>query len=273
MNSIAFFVEPLPFEVYAIKYATVTRTSAENYIGGDPHEADGTMDYFVWLIRNAERTVLIDTGFSEEKARKRARQLLRSPAAGLKLLGVDAAMIEEIIITHLHFDHVGNLELFPRARFHLQEREMAYATGRYMGHKFFSRAFEEDQVIEMVRNVYAGRVEFHDGDAELGPGLSVHHVGGHSKGLQFVRVWTRLGWLVLASDASHYYANMEKEQPFPILAEATSMFDGWSKLHHYASRPQYIIPGHDPLVMQRYQAPEPMLEGIVVRLDAEPIGT
>jgi len=271
MNASPFFVEPVPYEVYAIRYATVTRTSAENYIGGDPHEADGTLDYFVWLVRNHERTFVIDSGFGEVEAKKRGRQLLRSPVEGLKLLGVDAAQVENVVITHMRFDHVGNLELFPRARFHLQDREMAYATGRYMGHTFFSRAFEEGQVIAMLRNIYAGRVDFYDGDAEIAPGISVHHVGGHSRGLQFVRVWTRLGWLVVASDASHYYANMNDEKPFPIVADVTLMFDGWRKLRHYASRPQYIIPGHDPLVMQRYSAPDPTLAGVVVRLDAEPI--
>jgi glyoxylase-like metal-dependent hydrolase (beta-lactamase superfamily II) len=264
------FAEPTPYEVYAIRYARVDRTNAENYIGGDPHEAGEPLDYFVWLARNAERTVVIDTGFNEVIAARRRREFIRSPIDGLKLMGVDAATVEDVIITHLHYDHVGNFDLFPRARFHLQDREMAYATGRYMAYEFFSRAFEIDEIVAMVRNVYAGRVEFHDGDDEIAPGLTVHHIGGHSVGLQAVRVWTRLGWLVLASDAAHYYSTMNEQKPFPIVADITKMFDGWKRVRKLASQPRYVIPGHDPLVMRRYQAPDDALEGIVVRLDAEP---
>jgi glyoxylase-like metal-dependent hydrolase (beta-lactamase superfamily II) len=260
-----------PFEVFAIRYATVARRGAENFIGADLHESGARMDYFVWLARNASRTWVIDTGFNEAAARRRRREFLRSPAEGLRLLGVEAAEVADVIVTHLHYDHIGNFDLFTRARFHLQDREMSFATGRYMASPFFAYAYEVDEVVAMVRNVYAGRVQFHDGDVELGPGISLHRIGGHTRGLQVVRLWTRVGWLVLASDASHYAANMDEGRPFPVVADVTEMFDGWAKLRRLASDPRHIVPGHDPLVMQRYRAPSPALEGIAVRLDAEPL--
>jgi glyoxylase-like metal-dependent hydrolase (beta-lactamase superfamily II) len=260
--------DPVPFEVYAIRYATVARRSAENFIGADPHETGERMDYFVWLARRPSQVFVIDTGFNEAAARRRRRDFLRSPAEGLRLLGVDAGTVEDVIVTHLHYDHIGNFDLFPRARFHLQDREMAYATGRYMAHDFFAAAYEAEEIAAMVRNVYAKRVQFHDGEAELASGLSVHRVGGHTRGLQVVRLWTRVGWLVLASDASHYAANMDTERPFPVVADVTEMVDGWRKLRTLAE-PRHIVPGHDPAVMQRYAAPTPDLAGIAVRLDAE----
>jgi glyoxylase-like metal-dependent hydrolase (beta-lactamase superfamily II) len=261
-----------PYEVYAIRYATVARRAAENFIGGDPHETAARLDYFVWLVRNAERTVVVDTGFNAAAAARRGREFLRSPADGLALLGVDAARVETVVLTHLHYDHVGNFDLFPAATFHLQDDEMAYATGRYMAVPHFAHAYEVDEVVGMVRNVYAGRVTFHAGDAELAPGLSVHLIGGHTRGLQAVRVHTRVGWVVLASDASHYYANMNECRPFPIVADVTRMVDGWRRLRELADAPRHVVPGHDPEVMARYAAPAPELEGIAVRLDAEPGG-
>ncbi len=260
-----------PFEVYAIRYATVARHSAENFIGGDPHESGARMDYFVWLARNATHTIVIDTGFNAAAANRRRREFLRSPIEGLRMLGVDAATVRDVVITHLHYDHVGNFDLFPQARFHLQDRELAYATGRYMGVDFFSHAYEVEEVVAMVRNVYDKRVVFYDGDGEIVSGLTVHHIGGHTAGLQAVRVWTRVGWLVLASDASHYAANMNEQRPFPVVADVTKMVDGWGKLRRLASAAQHIIPGHDPLVMKWYRAPAPELEGIAVRLDVEPL--
>jgi glyoxylase-like metal-dependent hydrolase (beta-lactamase superfamily II) len=147
---------------------------------------------------------------------------------------------------------------------------MAFATGRYMAQPFFAHAYDIECVLGMVRLVYAAQVQFHDGDAEIVPGISVHHVGGHTHGLQVVRVNTRVGWVVLASDAAHYLANMTSGHPFPIVANVMEMTAGWERMRALASRPEYIVPGHDPLVMERYREPEPGLRGVAVRLDAEP---
>jgi len=147
---------------------------------------------------------------------------------------------------------------------------MAYCTGRCMCHAGLRVAFEEEDVVAMVRKLFAGRVAFTDGAAELAPGLSVHHVGGHSKGLQVVRVLTRRGWIVLAADASHFYANMEEGRAFPILHNLEETLEGYATMRRLASAPEAIIPGHDPLVLERYPAPKTGLEGVVARLDADP---
>src|SRR5262249_43909320 len=98
-----------------------------------------------------------------------------------------------------------------------------------------------------------------------------HRIGGHTKGLQVVRLWTSRGWLVLASDASHYYANMEQGRPFPIVLDVGAMLDGHERLRELAQSPAHILPGHDPAVMQRYPAAGAGLGDIAVRLDADPI--
>jgi glyoxylase-like metal-dependent hydrolase (beta-lactamase superfamily II) len=255
------------YEVFAIKYAHHARRASENFIGGDPHDGPMPLDYFVWLIRGGGREVVVDTGFSSAMATKRGRDHLRCPTEGLKLLGTDSQSVKDVVITHLHYDHVGNFDLFPGATLHLQDLEMRYATGRHMAHEPFRGAYEVEDVVGMVRRVYAGRVRFHEGDAELLPGLSIHLIGGHTMGLQAVRVATRRGAVVLASDASHFYANMEQTRPFPIVFSVADMVAGYERLRSLAASPEHIIPGHDPLVMQRYPAPSKALEGIVVRLD------
>jgi glyoxylase-like metal-dependent hydrolase (beta-lactamase superfamily II) len=255
------------YEVYAVKYAHHERRASENFIGGDPHDGPMPLDYFVWLVRGAGREVVVDTGFSAAVAAKRGRQHLRCPSEGLRLLGVNAAEVKDVVVTHLHYDHVGNFELFPGAVLHLQDLEMRYATGRYMCHDCFRGAFEVEDVVGMVRRVYDGRVRFHDGDAELFPGISLHLIGGHTMGMQVVRVRTRRGAVVLASDASHFYANMTESRPFPIVWSVADMVEGYRRLRELAESPEHIIPGHDPLVMARYPSPRAELSGIVVRLD------
>lgn len=262
------------YEVYAIKYAHHARRASENFLGGLPHdEHDGPMplDYFVWLVREAGkkggREIVVDTGFSAAMAAKRQREHIRCPSEGLKLLGCDAAAVKDVVVTHLHYDHIGNFELFPAADFHLQDLEMRYATGRHMCSPVFRGAYEVEDVVGMVRRVYDGRVRFHDGDAEIAPGVSLHLIGGHTMGIQVVRVATRRGWVVLASDASHFYANMEQARPFPIVYSVGDMVQGYARLRALAGGPDCIIPGHDPLVLARYPAPQRNLEGIVARLD------
>ena len=255
------------YEVYAIKYAHHARRASENFIGGDPHDGPMPLDYFVWLLRGSGREVVVDLGFSAAMAAKRGRDHLRCPTEGLRLLKCDPLSVKDVVITHLHYDHVGNFELFPAATFHLQDLEMRYATGRHMGQPVFGGAYEVEDVVGMVRNVYAGRVRFHEGDAEVAPGVSLHLIGGHTMGLQVVRVATRRGWVVLASDASHFYANMEQVRPFPIVFSVADMVEGYSRLRALADSAGHIIPGHDPLVLARYPAPSRDLEGIVVRLD------
>jgi glyoxylase-like metal-dependent hydrolase (beta-lactamase superfamily II) len=115
-----------------------------------------------------------------------------------------------------------------------------------------------------------GRVAFHDGDDELAPGVTLHHIGGHSMGLQVVRVRTRRGWVVVASDASHFYANMEQGRPYPVLFNVGEMLEGFNTVRKLAESPRHVIPGHDPLVLTRYPA-KPGLAGIIARLDADPI--
>lgn len=259
------------YAVYAVRYATnPAQRRPHNFVGGDPHDVPMPLDYFVWAVKSAGAAFVVDTGFDPAMAAKRQRKFLASPAETLQKIGIHAPEVEDVVITHMHYDHCGNHDLFPKARFHLQEMEMDYATGRFMCDPAHRVAFEAEDVAAMVRRVFAGRVAFHDKDWELAPGLSVHHIGGHTKGMQVVRVWTRRGWLVLASDASHFYAHMNEGRAFPVLYNLDDVLAGYKRLRALASSDAAIIPGHDPLVRARYPAPRPDLEGLVMRLDADP---
>ena len=257
-------------EVYAIRYGHHDRQSPENFIGGDPHDILQPLAYFVWAIVGPHGTFVVDTGFGPEIAARRGRQLLRPVGDGLAALGIQPDAVQDIVISHLHYDHCGNHDLFPRARYHLQDAEMAYATGRCMCHAHVRIPFEADDVVAMVRKVFAGRVEFHDGETQLAPGVTLHHIGGHSKGLQCVRVNTRRGHVVIASDASHLYAHMDEGRVFPITYSVAETLEGYRTLRRLAESPAHIIPGHDPQVMERYPAANPGVEDWIVRLDAEP---
>ena len=241
------------YEIYALRYATSpNRRRSENFIVKDPHDEIMPMDYFVWLIRDGDRAWLVDTGFNEAGAKARRRQFLRCPIESLQLLGIEPANVSDVILTHLHYDHAGNIDKLPNATFHVQETEMHYATGRHMCHGVLRHAYEVEDVVDLVRRVYADRVRFHHGRSTLAPGLELVMIGGHTQGLQSVRVHTARGWVVLASDASHYYENMMRASPFPIVFNVGDMLAGFDTLRALAQTPDHIIPGHDPAVRQRY---------------------
>jgi glyoxylase-like metal-dependent hydrolase (beta-lactamase superfamily II) len=259
------------YEVYALKYARRDARRHEHFVGGDPHDAPMHMDYFVWLIRNAERTIVVDTGFTAEVAAKRKREYIRTPKAALALMGVNADEVKDVVITHMHYDHVGTFFDFPAATFHIQDEEMKFATGRHMRHARFAHSVEVEDVIGMVRALFRGRLAFHNGDEEIAPGISLHHIGGHTPGLQSVRVHTKRGWVVVASDATHYYEHFETGRCFVSVVDIYGVLEGYDKLRRLADSDQHVVPGHDPLVMARYPAVSKELEGIAVRLDEPPV--
>ena len=219
-----------PYDIYAIRYGHLDRTARHNFIDGDPHDGPMPLDYYVWVIRGEHGTSLLDTGFDAAMAAQRRRRLVRPVGEGLQAIGVDPASVRDIIISHMHYDHAGNHELFPAARYHVQSDEMAFCTGSAMCHGLMRAPFEAGDVQAMIGKLFADRVMFHDGDAELAPGLTLHKVGGHTRGLQVVRVHTRRGWVVLASDAAHFYANWQQRRPFPIVENVTHYLDAFRRI-------------------------------------------
>jgi glyoxylase-like metal-dependent hydrolase (beta-lactamase superfamily II) len=147
---------------------------------------------------------------------------------------------------------------------------MEHVTGRCMCYPYLRKSFEVDDVVGMVRKVFAGRVTFHSGVDEIAPGITVHHIGGHSRGLQCVRVETRRGPVVLSSDASHLYEHLEQGRVFPTTYNIAEVLIGYETLHKLAHSPRHIVPGHDPKVLERYPAARSGLENWVVRLDVDP---
>ena len=257
------------YKIYMIRYARQDRNRPVNFFGGDPHDTPMPIDYFNWVITNEKRTIVVDTGFDEASAARRGREMMKPINKGLEAIGLRPDAIENVIVTHMHYDHAGNTEMFPAARYHIQEREMAYVTGKCMCHELIRHPFEEEDVVSMVRKVFAGRVEFYDGDGEVAPGITVHQIGGHSKGLQSVCVNTERGPVVLASDAAHYYEHIENNRAFAIFDSLSELLEGYRILRRLAPTPQHIVPGHDPEVFNRYPAAENM-DGWAVRVDLPP---
>lgn len=258
------------YEIFALRYAHFAdRTQGTNLMFPDDHSAPMPLDFSIWVVRGEGRTIVLDTGFDAAAAARRNRQWIRSPLDALRGIGVDPATVQDVVLSHMHWDHAGHWAEFPAATFHLQDAEMAYCTGRCMCHEVLRRPFDVEHVTQAVRATFAAKVTYHNGTAEIAPGITLHLVGGHSGGLQIMRVPTERGWVVLASDATHFWHNIRNRSPFVLVHNVAALLDGYMTCEALADGPDHIIPGHDPEVLRRF--PAIAGDANTVRLDLPPI--
>jgi glyoxylase-like metal-dependent hydrolase (beta-lactamase superfamily II) len=257
------------YQVHALRFGGVAgRRVHDNFLRRDMHDGPMPLDFYVWIVRNASRVVLVDTGFARRAAEARHWGMDFDPIDGLTRLGVDPDEIGDVVVTHMHVDHAGNLGRFAKAKFHIQKAEAAFATGPCMCEPHLRMPFDVEDVVQLVRHTYAERVQYHDGDGPVAPGVSVHFVPGHTAGMQAVRVMTPRGPVVLASDSSHYYGNVMRRSPFSLTVDALATLRSYDRLLELAGSYERVIPGHDPRVRELY--PVQTIDGMELAALHEP---
>jgi glyoxylase-like metal-dependent hydrolase (beta-lactamase superfamily II) len=255
-------------EVYAVKFGAMTGGNQGRFFQHAPAQyldRPGHLDFTVWVIRTGRGDIVVDAGLTHEVSRRRDRPIFQLPSEAVRLVGADPATVSHLILTHLHYDHAGDLDPFSTARVVVQQAEMQFWTGPYARRGEFGRLVEVHDLQRLVALNLNGRLLQVSGDRELVPGVTVHLVGGHTPGMQIVSVVTARGTVVLASDASHLQAHVAEDQPADVAADVVRMYSAFDRITELASSPELIIPGHDPEVFTRFPA-VPGLEGTAVRI-------
>lgn len=258
------------YEVIAVRYGTLASRRSALYLHWDAYgepDGDERLDYFFYVLRHANDTIVLDTGFHPDAGERRGRTCLIHPREALTDLGIDPGEVSRVIVSHLHYDHVGNLDLFPRARVHVPERELSFWTSEIARHPQFFRHVETDSIAQVIALDRAHRVDRYDGRQELAPGIQAITVAGHSPGQQVFVVQTAGRPLVLASDAAHLYEELEHDRPFGIVVNLVEMYRAYAMLRGLEQElGAVVVPGHDPRVTERFeQLPEPG-RGVAFRL-------
>jgi glyoxylase-like metal-dependent hydrolase (beta-lactamase superfamily II) len=244
------------YRVYALKYAERDTTACQ-FLYREPSHATLTLHYYVWLILGGPHPVLVDTGCLEDDARARGMRGYVSPAAMVERAGVRAVDVPLALISHLHYDHWAGHSLFPAAEYWIQRDEVAFWTGPFGRTPAFRQSANVEALARLVTLTYADRVRIVDGHRQVFPGVAVHRVGGHTAGLQIVTVETARGTVVLTSDASHFYRNVETRQPVQIVTDLPEMLAAFETIHALAGAGRLIVAGHDPAVADRFTPVEP----------------
>jgi glyoxylase-like metal-dependent hydrolase (beta-lactamase superfamily II) len=221
------------------------------------------MDYFFWVLRNGASSIVVDTGFRPDVGERRGRTCLCPPLDLLRRIGVEPEAVETVILTHLHYDHTGSVDAFPRVELVVQRRELEFWSGAEAEEPQFAAVIEPDE----IETVAGARLRLLDGDEEIAPGIRAICVGGHSPGQTVLVVETAGGSAVIASDAIHYYEELELERPFEIYYDLEAMIEGYRTVRGLAEQPgSALVAGHDPEVMNRFPALGGDMAGLGVRI-------
>ncbi len=247
------------YEIHAVRYATLRSHRSELFYRyssyGEP-DAQIEMAYYFWVLRRGDEVVLVDTGFDPEVGERRGRTCLVPPLDALRGLGIEPESVSTVVVTHFHYDHVGNLDAFPQARLVVPATELEFWTGPMAARYQFGSHVEPREIAYLAQAHREGRLRTTGGTEEILPGVTAIEVGGHSPGQQLTVVESAGGRVVLASDAVHFYEELELQRPFAVMHDLERMYAAYDVLDDLARSGATIVPGHDPDVARRYETSE-----------------
>lgn len=263
------------YEVIVVRHGTRRTRRSEVFLNyGQYGEPDGpfVVDYYLWVLRNEARTVLVDTGFARGPAEARGRTVLAEPAGVYGDLGVDTDGEHLVVVTHAHYDHIGNVGLFPRSTVAISGAELDFWTSEVASKPLIGLFAEDDEVAALVEAEQEGRVRRLSGSVEVAPGVTVTEVGGHTPGQCMVTVRTTEGVVLLASDTVHFTEELDRDMPFMAVTDLPGLYDGLQTVRDLVDRGavDQVLTGHDAAVLDRiepYRADLVGVAGVIGRLD------
>jgi len=247
---------PAVYEVYAVRYGTLPGFRVSSLIAGADPSRRLDIAMMVWLLKGPNgHNVLVDAGFYREKFINQWHPTdFTRPSEAVARAGVKPEDITDVIVSHVHWDHLDGIDLFLKARVWIQREEFEHhldSTG-----KVKDRAIDAADATILAGIAREGRLMLVDGDdREIIPGIRVYTGGKHTFASQLATVKTASGTVVIASDNMYLYENLARHVPIAQTLDTASNLRTQARMTTLASDQRFIIPGHDPEVFVRFPTP------------------
>ena len=241
------------YEIYAIKYAGPFTSSGAFILWMREWEKTLERFYFFWCITGEGGPIVVDCGVSPELAKQKKLKGYISPVEALQRIDVVASQVPKVIITHMHWDHFGGMQLFPNATFYVQEKEFNFWLKNPIAKRpVFQIVADKAAMSFMAELEGTDRLVLVNGDQEIMPGIELLLSPGHTPGLQAVAVGVRRGTAILGSDCAHFFRNYAEDWPSALIVDLVGWMRTYDKLRKKASSSEMLFPGHDPLMLENY---------------------
>jgi glyoxylase-like metal-dependent hydrolase (beta-lactamase superfamily II) len=258
------------YEVMAVRFATRETSASEvfaNYFAYGAPDRPMTMDYFFWVVRGRGATIVVDTGFTRATAEARARHVTCPVPEALTRAGVRPEDVSTVVLTHGHYDHTGNVGLFPGAQVLMARDEYEFLCEPVARRELLGGSVQWEDVEHLRSRADRGGVTLMSQTTEVAPGVVVEQVGGHTPGQLVVTVRTASRTVVLASDALHYYEELTADRPFSWFTDLRQVYRTFDRLADLSRQPAVdLVAGHDPAVLSLFPPLVPDEPGLGVRV-------
>ncbi|HYN08067.1 MAG TPA: N-acyl homoserine lactonase family protein [Vicinamibacterales bacterium] len=252
------------YNVHAVRFATLPAFRVSSLVADADRSRTLDIAMMVWVLRSADRIVLVDAGFYRDKfmPKWKPAEYVRPSEAVRAGLGIAPEQVTDIIVSHVHWDHLDGADLFPRAKIWIQREEHDYYVGP--AGEVRAGAIDADDARMLTAIAEAGRLQLVDGDdREILPGIRVYTGGKHTYASQYVGARTRAGTVILASDNAYLFENLEKGVAIAATLDRAANVAAQARMLKLAATPKLVIPGHDPAVFERF----PLIKPGVARID------
>jgi glyoxylase-like metal-dependent hydrolase (beta-lactamase superfamily II) len=244
--------QPL-WQVYAISYATVPAFPVRELVAGADSARTLDISMMFWLLKGPDgRCVLVDAGVYRQKFLDSWKPAgFVRPDEAVRAFGLSPDSVCDLIVTHIHWDHLDGVDLFPNARIWIQRGEYDYYVGE--GGAPAHEGIDSADAVMLAGLEKRGRITFIEGDRrEIMPGVTAYTGGRHTFASQYLGVRTAKGMVVLASDNVYLYENLDRRLPIAQTLDAKSNLAAQQRMRRLASAERLIVPGHDPAVFVRF---------------------
>jgi glyoxylase-like metal-dependent hydrolase (beta-lactamase superfamily II) len=240
-------------EIYALKYAGPLTSSGALLLWLREWETTEIRYYYFWCILGGEQPIVVDCGVSPEVAKQKNLPGYVVPSDVLKRIGIDAAEIKHVILTHLHWDHASGVELFPNATFYVQQKEFDFWLSDPLAKRPpFARFPDENSNMYLTGLKGTDRLFLVDGDTEIRPGITLLSAPGHSPWLQAVAVNTAKGTAIIGSDSASSFRSYKEDWPSCIMIDLAASLKTYDKLRSKVSSLDLVFPGHDRRMLEYF---------------------